>query len=98
MTRMDEHAEIRAQLAVLVAGALDADAEARIARHTATCPSCASEFERWQAITGGLLSLMDLQFREMWILFAIFTALTWLAGGSAAVLLSVRRRHERSLA
>ena len=48
--------------------------------------------------TGGLLSLLDLQFREMWMLFAIFTALTWLAGGSAAVLLSARRQQERRLA
>jgi len=48
--------------------------------------------------TGGLLSLLDVQFRQMWILFAVFTALTWLAGGSAAVLLSVRRQHERRLA
>ena len=48
--------------------------------------------------TGGVLSLLDLQFREMWVLFAIFTAVTWLAGGSAAVLLSVRRRQERRLA
>jgi len=48
--------------------------------------------------TGGVLSLLDLQFREMWILFAAFTALTWLAGGSAAVLLSARRRQERRLA
>lgn len=48
--------------------------------------------------TGGLLSLLDLQFREMWVVFAVFTALTWLAGGSAAVLLSARRQQERRLA
>jgi len=48
--------------------------------------------------TGGVLSLLDLQFREMWILFAVFTAFTWLAGGSAAVLLSARHRQERRLA
>lgn len=48
--------------------------------------------------TGGVLSLLDLQFREMWMLFAVFTALTWLAGGSAAVLLSARHRQERRLA
>jgi hypothetical protein len=34
----------------------------------------------------------------MWLLFAIFSALTWLAGGSAAILLSVRRQRERRLA
>jgi anti-sigma factor RsiW len=160
MNRSDEHAEIRGQLSLLVAGALDADAEVRIARHTATCPGCAAELERWQLIsgglrrlptpqpsaalfertramaitqltaqaeqrrnrmmlvpliifswavtvagwpvfrfaTGGLLSLVDVQFRQTWMLFVIFTALTWLAGGSAAVLLSVRRQHERRLA
>jgi anti-sigma factor RsiW len=160
MSRSDEHAEIRGQLALLVAGALDADAEARIARHTAACASCSAELERWQLITGGLrrlstpqpspalferartmaaaqiaaqaeqrqnrmvliplivfswavtvagwpifrfatdglLSLLDVQFREVWLLFAIFSALTWLAGGSAAVLLSVRRQQERRLA
>src|ERR1019366_2946982 len=143
MSRLDEHAEIRAQLAQLVAGALDADAEALIARHTATCPSCAAELERWQLITGGLrrlrtpqpspalferaramapaqlvvqaeqrqnrmllvpliffswvvtvagwpvfrfatgglLSMFDIHFRQVWLLFAVFSGLTWLAGG-----------------
>jgi anti-sigma factor RsiW len=160
MSRSDEHVKIRGQLSLLVAGALDADEEARIARHTATCPSCAAELERWQLIsggirrlptpqpsqtlfertramaaaqltaqaeqrqnrmvlvpliifswavtaagwpvfqfaTGGLLSLVDVQFRKTWMLFVIFSALTWMAGGSAAVLLSVRRQHERRLA
>jgi anti-sigma factor RsiW len=160
MSRPDEHAEIREQVPLLVAGALDADAEARIARHAASCPGCAAEIERWQLIsgglrrlptpqpspalferaramavarlatqaehrqnrmvliplivfswavtvagwpifrfaTGGLLSLLDIQFRQVWLLFAVFSALTWLAGGSAAVLLSVRRQHERRLA
>ena len=49
-------------------------------------------------VTSGLLSLLDVRFRQLWILFTIFSALTWLAGGSAAVLLSARRRHERRLA
>ncbi len=160
MNRSDEHGEIRAQFPLLVAGALDADAEARIARHTATCASCSAELERWQLITGGLrrlptpqpspalferthamasaqfaaqdeqrknrmmlialiifswtvtvagwpffrfatsglLSVLDVQFRQVWILFAVFSALTWLAGGSAAVLLSLRRQHDRRLA
>jgi anti-sigma factor RsiW len=160
MNRSDEHAAIREQLALLVAGALDTDAEAHIARHTATCASCCAELERWQLIsgglrrlptpqpspalferahamasaqlaaeaeqrrnwmvlipliifswavtvaswpffrfaTGGLLSVLDVQFRQVWLLFALFSALTWLAGGSAAVLLSVHRQHERRLA
>ncbi len=156
----DEHAEIREQLALFVAGALDAEAEASIAQHAARCPTCAAEVERWEAIsgglrqlrtpqpsaalfertralatarlatqgdvrrnrvrlilltifawmvtiagwpvfqfvTGGLLSLLDIRFRETWILFVVFSALTWLAGGSAAALLSIHRRHERRLA
>lgn len=160
MSRPDEHAEIREELVLLIAGAVDADAEERIARHAASCPSCAAELERWQLVsdglrrlptpqpspalferaramaaaqlatqaerrqnrmvlvpliifswavtvagwpifrfaTGGLLSLLDIRFREVWLLFAVFSAVTWLAGGSAAVLLSVRRQHERRLA
>ena len=156
MSRSDEHTEIRGQFPLLVAGALDADTEAHIALHVATCPSCAAELERWQLIsgglrrlptpqpspalfertramasaqlaaqseqrknrmvlipliifswavtvagwpffrlaTGGLLSVLDVQFRQVWLLFAVFSALTWLAGGSAAVLLSLRRQHE----
>jgi anti-sigma factor RsiW len=160
MSRSDEHAEIREQLALFVSGALHANEDARIAQHIATCSDCGAELERWQLLagglrqlrtpqpspalferaramaaaqvavqaeehqnrmmliplivfswavtaagwplfrfaTGGLLSLVDVQFRQTWMLFVIFTALTWLAGGSAAVLLSARRRHERRLA
>ena len=160
MSRRDEHAEIREQLARFAAGALDAGDEARIAEHAANCADCAAEMERWQLIsrglrqlrtpqpsaalfertrgvaeaqlaaarerrhtrtililltvfswavtlagwpifrfaTGGLFSLLDIRFRETWILFLIFSALTWVAGGSAAVLLSLRRQHERRLA
>ena len=54
MNRSDDHAEIREQLALVVAGALEADEESRMALHLATCPSCSAELERWQAITGGL--------------------------------------------
>lgn len=35
---------------------------------------------------------------HMWIGFAAFTALGWLAGGVAAVMLSIRQRGQRSLA
>jgi anti-sigma factor RsiW len=160
MTHSDEHAEIRGQLALYVAGGLEAGAEANIARHIATCPGCAAELERWQLIgsglrrlptpqpssvlfertramafahmearaeqrrntfvlvsliffswtvaiagwpvfrfaTGGLFSLLDIQFRQTWILFGIFTAVAWLAGGCAAVMLSARRQQERRFA
>jgi anti-sigma factor RsiW len=160
VSQRDEHAEIREQLALLVAGALDSDTAARIARHAGTCADCEAELERWQLIssglrrlptpqpshvlfertramvaaqmaeraeqrqnrtvllllvsfswgvtiaswpvfrfaTGGLLSLLDIRFHQTWLIFAIFSALTWLAGGSAAVLLSARRQQERRLA
>jgi len=157
MNRPDEHAEIRKQLALLVAGALDDEIKVRIARHTSTCVDCATELERWELIsrglrrlptpqpspalfertratvaaqlaaqteqrqnrttlilllffswaltllgwpifrfaTGGLLSLLDVRFHQMWLLFAMFSALTWLAGSSAAVLLSLHHQLER---
>ena len=37
-------------------------------------------------------------FSQTWISFAAFTALGWLAGGVAAVMLAVRQRGERRLA
>ncbi len=38
------------------------------------------------------------QFSNTWISFAAFTALGWLAGGVAAVMLAIRQRGERRLA
>jgi len=38
------------------------------------------------------------QFGQTWISFAAFTALGWLAGGVAAVMLAIRQRGERRLA
>ena len=38
------------------------------------------------------------QFSYRWISFAAFTALEWLAGGVAAVMLGIRQRGERRLA
>jgi len=159
MSHSDEHAEILKQLPLSAAGSLDADDEARIARHAAICPDCANELERWQLVaaglrrlatpqpslalfertrtmvveqlaakaeqrqnrialtflvlfswavtlvswpvfrlaTDGLLSIFDIRFRQMWLLFAIFSGLAWLTGGSAALLVSMRRQHERRL-
>jgi hypothetical protein len=37
------------------------------------------------------------QFSNTWISFAAFTALEWLAGGVAAVMLAIRQRGERRL-
>jgi hypothetical protein len=40
-------------------------------------------------------SLLEPQFSHSWIGFAAFTALGWLAGGVAAVMLAVRQRERR---
>jgi predicted anti-sigma-YlaC factor YlaD len=42
-------------------------------------------------------SLLGPRFGHTWISFAAFTALGWLAGGVAAVMLAVRQRGERRL-
>ena len=54
-------------------------------------------------VSGGFGSLLEpqfshTQFSHTWISFAAFTALGWLAGGVAAVMLAVRQRGERRLA
>ena len=41
---------------------------------------------------------LELQFSYAWISFAAFTALGWIAGGVAAVMLAIRQRGERRLA
>ncbi len=57
----------------------------------------------FQVVSGGFGSLLEpqfshTQFSHTWISFAAFTALGWLAGGVAAVMLAVRQRGERRLA
>ena len=42
-------------------------------------------------------SLLGPQFSHTWINFGAFTALEWLAGGVAAVMLALRQRDERRL-
>jgi hypothetical protein len=42
-------------------------------------------------------SLLGPQFSHTWINFGAFTALEWLAGGVAAVMLAIRQRGERRL-
>jgi hypothetical protein len=54
-------------------------------------------------VSGRFGSLLQPQFShthfsQTWISFAAFTALGWLAGGVAAVMLAIRQRGERSLA
>jgi hypothetical protein len=57
----------------------------------------------FQFVSGRFGSLLEPQFSHTpfshsWISFAAFTALGWLAGGVAAVMLAVRQRGERRLA
>ena len=52
----------------------------------------------FQFVSGRFGSLLGLQFTRAWISFAAFTALGWLAGGVAAVMLAMRQRGERRLA
>jgi anti-sigma factor RsiW len=49
-------------------------------------------------VSGGLLGLLDPRLNQAWVGFAAFTTFVWLGGGTAAVLLSLRQRRERSLA
>jgi anti-sigma factor RsiW len=54
-------------------------------------------------VSGCLRSVLEPQFSptefgQTWISFAAFTALGWLAGGVAAVMLAIRQRGERRLA
>jgi anti-sigma factor RsiW len=48
--------------------------------------------------TGGLLSWVDPQFSHTWLAMLVYTSLAWVAGGAAAAMLGLRKRHERSLA
>jgi len=49
-------------------------------------------------LSGRFGSLLGPQFTGTWINFAAFTALGWLTGGVAAVMLAIRQRGERRLA
>jgi anti-sigma factor RsiW len=52
----------------------------------------------WPAVrfvSGGLLAMLDPRFSHTWIVFAVFTAAAWVAGGAAAVILSLHRRERR---
>jgi anti-sigma factor RsiW len=49
-------------------------------------------------VSGRFGSLLGPQFTRTWISFAAFTALGWLAGGVAAVMLAIQQRGERRLA
>ena len=56
----------------------------------------------FQVVSGGFGSLLEPQFSHTsfsytWFSFAAFTALEWLAGAAAAVMLAIRQRGERRL-
>lgn len=51
----------------------------------------------FHVVSGRFERLLGPQFSHTWISFAAFTALEWLAGGVAAVMLAVRQRGERRL-
>ena len=48
-------------------------------------------------VSGRFERLLGPQFSHTWISFAAFTALEWLAGAVAAVMLAIRQRGERRL-
>lgn len=49
-------------------------------------------------VRAGFRSLLGLQFGDTWVNFATFTALAWLVGGTAAVIITVRHRREGKFA
>jgi hypothetical protein len=51
----------------------------------------------FHVVSGRFERLLGPQFSHTWISFAAFTALEWLAGGVAAVMLAIRQRGERRL-
>lgn len=51
-----------------------------------------------QLLAHGWQSLLGFGFEQGWKNFAVFTAVCWLAGAAAAVLLATRRSRERRLA
>jgi anti-sigma factor RsiW len=51
-----------------------------------------------QLLGHGWLSLLGLGFEQGWKNFAVFTALCWIAGAAAAILLAMRRDRERRIA
>ena len=51
-----------------------------------------------QLLGHGWMSLLGLGFEQGWKNFAVFTALCWIAGAVAAILLATRRDRERRIA
>jgi hypothetical protein len=51
----------------------------------------------FHVVSGRFERLLGPQFSYTWVGFAAFTALEWIAGGVAAVMLAIRQRGERRL-
>lgn len=51
-----------------------------------------------QLLAHGWESLLGFGFEQGWENFVVFTAICWMSGGAAAVLLAMRRSRERKLA
>lgn len=51
-----------------------------------------------QLLASGWISLLGVGFAQKWENFAVFTAVCWLAGGAAVILLARMRQRERRLA
>lgn len=58
----------------------------------------AASWPVFRFVSGDFRSLLGPQFGRAWMNFAAFTALAWLGGGIAAVMLALRQRRERRLA
>lgn len=58
----------------------------------------AASWPVFRFVSGDFRSLLGPQFGHAWINFAAFTALAWLGGGIAAVMLAQRQRREGRLA
>jgi anti-sigma factor RsiW len=54
---MNEHEQIREQMALASAGALDASEERELSMHLASCAECSAEFESWRELGAGLRRL-----------------------------------------
>jgi anti-sigma factor RsiW len=51
---MNEHENIREQMPLATAGALDANEERELSGHLAACGDCSAEFEQWRELGAGL--------------------------------------------
>jgi len=51
---MNEHENIREQMPLATAGALDANEERELSGHLTECSKCSAEFEQWRELGAGL--------------------------------------------